>query len=82
MDDTQRIIGQLLAEIAASREDVKALKGEIHDLRDDLSEMRQEFAQVKGGARFAIWVFGSIGVTAGSVGAWIMGLAGKGGVPG
>lgn len=78
MDDTQRIIGQLLAEIAASREDSKSLKGEIHELRGELSQMRQEFAQVKGGARVMWVLFSSIGVTAGGVGAWLMGLTGKG----
>lgn len=78
MDDTQRIIGQLLAEVAASREETRALRAEVRDLRSEVTAMRNDWSEVKGGKKVALGMFSILGAIAGVVTSWLSGIIGKG----
>lgn len=82
MSDTQREIGRLLASVDALQraldrltDEHEKLRHELHDARQDIGEMRNDWAELQGGKKVALALFSVLGAAAGAVSAWLTGLA-------
>jgi septal ring factor EnvC (AmiA/AmiB activator) len=69
VDDTQRIIGQLQAEIRQLREALEKAEGREAKLADDIAQLHHLLAQVMGAVRMLRWLGAAIVGVVGMAGA-------------
>ncbi len=68
-DDTQRIIGQLQAEIRQLRDALAEAKEREAKLADDIAELHHLLAQVMGAVKMLRWIGAAIAALVGMAGA-------------
>lgn len=85
MSDTEREIGRLMASVDALQRGLdrlateqdrmrQELKAELHDARQEIAEMRNDWSEVKGGKKVALAIFSLLGAGAGAAGTWLAGV--------